>query len=445
MRQAGWVRTASRDVIALALPATAALAADPLLGLVDTAIVGRLGTAELAALGIDTAVFSTLFVALNFLTYGTTAEVARLVGGGRRAEAARHAVQALWLAVAGGVVITLVLLLATGPVVRLMGAAGGVVDPAVAYLRVRALAAVPVLVVQVGHGAFRGIKDTRTPLVVTVVANVVNALLSWWLVHPMGFGVAGAAWGTVAAQAGAAAAFLALGRGRLRPDRLTVDPRAMRAITTISRDLFLRTLALVGGLAVVTAVAARVSATTVAAHQIVREVWMLATLALDGFAIAGQALVGQALGAGDVDRARAEARALLGWGAGAGLVAAVALAGAAGPLPAVFTADEAVRSAARDVWWLVVLLQPVGGVVFVLDGVFMGAGDFGYLLRTTAASVVLGLLPVALLVAPAGWGLAGLWWAMLAMVVLRGAALVWRLRSPDWAATALARNATSGA
>ena len=155
------MRRADREVLGLALPAMAALAADPLLSLVDTALVGRLGAAPLAALGIDTALFTTVFFGFNFLAYGTTAAVARMRGAGDPQGAARYALQALWLAVGLGVVVTVVLVAAGPLLVAAMGAAEEVVPHALAYLRIRAFAAVPLLVTQVGHGAFRGLKDTR--------------------------------------------------------------------------------------------------------------------------------------------------------------------------------------------------------------------------------------------------------------------------------------------
>ena len=426
-------RATHREVLALAVPATLALAADPLLSLVDTALVGRLGAVPLAALGVNVAVFTAVFWVFNFLTYGTTAEVARLRGAGRGGAAVRHALQALWLAVALGLAV-LVVLQAFGPlIIRAMGATGAIAEPALAYLRVRALAAVPVLVVAVGHGAFRGLKDTRTPLWIAVGANAVNAVASFVLIYPVGLGVVGAAWGTVLAQSGAALVFLALARPRFPTPDLRVEPAAMRAIVRISRDLFLRTASLLAGLVVATAVATRMGVTTVAAHQIARELWGMMTLVLDGFAIAGQALVGTALGAGRPAVARADARRLLWWGLAAGTVIGLAYLALQTPLPRVFTTDEAVLAEVASVWLLIALLQPVGGIVFVLDGVLMGAGDFRFLLWSTALASLGGLVPVALLALAFDAGLLGVWWGMATLMAVRLVTTVWRLRTGRWA------------
>lgn len=433
-----------REIVGLGLPAMATLAADPLLSLVDTALVGRLGAVPLAALGINAAVFTTVFWAFNFLTYGTTAEVARLRGaagpGGDLTAASRHALQALWLALGLGLVLTAALVAAAPLILDLMGAEGPVVGPALGYLRIRALAAVPVLVVSVGHGAFRGLKDTHTPLWVAVAANAANAVASYVLIYPAGLGVAGAAVGTVVAQTGAALAFLVLARprfpvaeGRDGRRRLGVDLGAMRAIVRISRDLFLRTASLLSALLITTAVATRMGVTTVGAHQIARELWSMLALVLDGFAIAAQAMIGTALGAGRPVRARAEARRLVGWGAAAGTLIGLVYLALAGPLPRVFTDDGAVLAEVASVWPLIAALQPVGGVVFILDGVLMGAGDFRFLLLSTAVAALGGLVPVAVAALLLGWGLPGIWAGMAALMGIRLLATTWRLWHGGWA------------
>lgn len=417
----------------------AALAADPLLGLVDTALVGRLGAVPLAALGINVAVFTAAFLAFNFLTYGTTAEVARLRGAGRPEAAARHALQALWLAVGLGVTVTGALLVAAEPIVGAMGSSGPVTDPSLAYLRVRALAAVPALVVAVGHGAFRGLKDTRTPLYVAIAANVVNAVASYALIYPAGLGVVGAAYGTLLAQIVAAAAFLVLARRRDRfplPD-LRVDPPAMRAIVTISRDLFLRTGSLLAALLVSTAVATRMGVEVVAAHQIARELWTMLALVLDGFAVAGQAMIGTALGAGRPEQARNDARRLVGWGLVTGTLIGIGYLALAVPLPRLFTTDPGVLGEVAGVWAVVALLQPVGGVVFVLDGVLMGAGDFRFLFWSTSAAALGALVPVCLAALAFGWGLPGIWAGMAALMGARLTTTVVRFHGDRWATTSV--------
>ena len=428
--------THDREIVGLALPAMAALAADPLLSLVDTALVGRLGAVPLAGLGVSVALFTLAFFGFNVLTYGTTAEVARLRGAGRPQEAATYALQALWLAITLGVAVTIVFQGAAPLMLRLMGATGEVAGAAEVYLRIRALASVPVLIVLVGHGAFRGCKDMRTPLWITISINLGNAVLSWALIYPLGMGIAGAAVGTLVAQSVGAVTFLVLGRRRLTPPALGVDPAAMRRIVGISRDLFLRTAALLSGLLISTAVATRMGTVEVAAHQIARELWTMLTLVQDGFAIAGQAMIATALGAGLVAEARGIALRLLRWGTGFGFVVGAVYLLADDVLPGVFTTDVEVLAAVGAVWGLVALLQPIGGVVFVLDGILMGAADFRFLWWSTALASLGGLVPVCLLSLRFGWGLPGIWIGMVVMMVARAVLTVWRLRSGAWAVVA---------
>lgn len=421
-----------RKILGLALPATLALAADPLLSLVDTALVGRLGSVELAALGIDTAVFTMVFFGFNFLTYGTTAAVARRRGANDPQGASRYAIQALWLAVGLGLASTAVLLVAAPAIVELMGATPAVAEPAIVYLRIRACAAVALLTVQVGHGAFRGLHDTRTPLFITIAANIVNGVVSWWLIYPVGLGIAGAALGTVVAEVGAATAFLVLGARRLSSAGLRIDRSAMTEIARVSRDLFLRTVSLLFGLLITTAIAARMGTVVVASHQIARELWTMLALILDGFAIAGQAMIATALGAGDAVRARAYSRRLLGWGLAGGVVIGALYLPLGGVLPGVFTNDPEVIASVAGVWVIVAALQPVGGIVFVLDGILMGAGDFRFLLASTAAAALGALVPVSLLALVLDWGLRGVWFGMVAMMAVRLVSMVWRWRSGGW-------------
>ncbi|MCL4368502.1 MAG: MATE family efflux transporter, partial [Actinobacteria bacterium] len=237
-----------REILGIALPALGALAADPLLSMVDTAMVGHLGAAPLAALGVATVAFSLVFVVFNFLAYGTTGPFARLTAAGRTDDAVRHVVQALWVALSLGLVSTVAGLVLSRPVGYLLGARGEVLDLFLAYFRIRILALTPMLIVLVGHGLFRGLLDTRTPLAITASANVVNALLGFLLIYPVGLGVRGAAIGAVVAQSGACAVFAWQMRRHLHPlmppGAWRPHREAMRTLLLLSRDLLIRTFSL---------------------------------------------------------------------------------------------------------------------------------------------------------------------------------------------------------
>jgi putative MATE family efflux protein len=425
-----------RRILALAVPAIATLVADPLMGLVDTAVVGRLGAAQLGGLGLGVAVLTTVSWVFNFLVFGTTSTVAKAVGARQLQAAGRRVSHATQVALALGVLVGLLLLAAAPTLLRLLGAVEELVGPGTEYLRIRALGVPLLLLAYVGHGAFRGVSDTRTPLVVVAVANVVNAALTVGLVFGLGMGIAGAAWATVAAEAVTVALFaVLLGRTRLpltghgRPDR-----SQLLALVVVSRDLFLRTGGLLLGFLAITAAAARVGTVPAAAHQVLWQTFLLVSFLMDGFAIAAQALVGTALGAGDEDEARAVGRDLLVWGAGGGLLVGLLLLAGSGPLPRLLTDDPTVLAAVATAWWLASLGHVLNGTVFVLDGALMGAEDFAYLRTWTLVAAVVGAVG-GQAVATFGGGLFGLWVVVQLMMLVRLVSLVLRLRGGRWART----------
>lgn len=414
--------TLNRRIVALALPALGALAADPLVSMVDTAFVGRLGVVPLAALGVNASVFSLAFVVFNFLAYGTTPMVARSVARGDRARAGRLAVEALTLALLTGALALAVLQAAAGPILEIMGATGDLREPALTYLRIRAFAGPAVLFITAGHGIFRGWHDTRTPLVVTLGLNVVNLVLDPILIFGLGWGLAGAAIATVVAQwAGALAfVFLILGPRREALGIRLVAPRPADLIPLlqVGGALLVRTLSLVATMTLATAVAARLGTLAVAAHQVATQLWLLLALVVDALAVAAQALVGSAEGR----EARRVANRLLIWGAILGLGLAAAFGLARPWLPRIFTDDPDAIARVDTLLPFVIWMQPLSALVFVWDGIFMGAGEFRYLalqmlLSAAAAAAIL------LLVVPLGWGLAGVWWGIVALMGVRGVTL----------------------
>jgi putative MATE family efflux protein len=422
-----------RRILALAVPAVVTLIADPLMGLVDTAVVGRLGAAELGALGLAVSLLSAVSWIFNFLVFGTTSTVARAVGAGDLEAAGRRVSHAAQVAVVLGVVVGAALFVAAPQLVRAVGAVDELIDPAVTYLQVRAIGVPLLLLGYVGHGAFRGVSDTRTPLGIVVLANVVNAVLTFGLVFGLGFGIAGAAWATVAAEAITVGAFgLLLARtglplaGHRRPGR-----RELTALVVVSRDLFLRTGGLLAGLLAITAAAARIDTGTAAAHQVLYQTFLLISFLMDGFAISGQAMIGTALGAGDEDEARAIGRDLLRWGVGGGAVVALLLLAGATVLPRLLTDDPVVLAVVATAWWFAALGHVINGPVFALDGVLMGAEDFAYLRTWTVLAAVVGGAG-AQLVAATGGGVLGLWVAVQAMMLVRLISLVVRVRGSAW-------------
>ncbi|TVR58980.1 MAG: MATE family efflux transporter, partial [Gemmatimonadales bacterium] len=360
-----------REIGALAFPALATLAADPLVSLVDTAFVGRLGTVPLAALGVNAALFSMAFVVFNFLAYGTTPRVARAWGRRDPVAVGTAVAQALTLAVGVGVLATAILLAAAGPLVSLMGATGELRDPALAYLRIRALAGPAVLIMMAGHGIFRGVQDTRTPFRITLLLNLVNLVLDPLLIFGFGWGLEGAAWATLVAQWVGAGAFIWLIFGPRR-DLLGPSPhlpsfREVLPFLRVGGELSLRTFALIGTMTLATAVATRVGTAEVAAHQVAVQLWLLLALVVDAVAVAAQALVGRYRGEGNDIALRAMTNRLLVWGLGTGVLLSLLFLAAAPWLPRLFTDDPGTVARVAAILPFVIWMQPLNALVFVWD------------------------------------------------------------------------------
>ncbi|QLH22914.1 MATE family efflux transporter [Streptomyces sp. Rer75] len=434
------VRRHDREIIALAVPAFGALVAEPLFVMVDSAIVGHLGTPQLAGLGVAAALLTTAVNIFVFLAYATTAAVARRVGAGDLPGAIRQGMDGIWLALLLGAAVIAAALPTAPGLVDLFGASDTAAPYAVTYLRISALGIPAMLVVLAATGVLRGLQDTRTPLYVAIGGFTANAALNAGLVYGAGLGIAGSAWGTAIAQWAMAAVYLAVVvRGaRRHGTSLRPDAAGIRACAHAGAPLLVRTLSLRAVMLIATAVAARLGDTEVAAHQIVLTLWTLLAFALDAIAIAGQAIIGRYLGAEDAAGARAACRRMVQWGIVAGIVLGLLVIASRPLFIPLFTTDPEVKDALLPVLLVTALVQPVSGVVYVLDGVLMGAGDGPYLAGAMIVTLAV-FAPVALLVPAWGGGLTAVWWTMALMMALRLATLWLRARSGRWIVTGATR------
>jgi MATE family multidrug resistance protein len=417
-----------RSILRLAIPALGALAIDPLLTLVDTAFVARLGVTELAALGVDTAILGFAFFGFNFLAYATTPLVAQALGRGEPDMARRWVGDALLLALVLGVAATLVVQLVAPWIVGLMGATEEVAGPAIAYLRIRVLAAPAVLIVVAGHGAFRGYQDTRTPLIVAAGVNGINLVLAPIFIFALDLGVEGAAMATVIAQVVGAVWFLRLIKHRNLADRPRGIRESVPTLLTLGKSgvlITLRTGVLLLAFMVAAAAATRISPESIAAHQVVLQVWLVAAMIADSFAIAGQAMVGTSAGSGDRERVDELSRRLLIWGLGIGVVMTGLLMVGAPVLEPL--ANSAVVSALVVATVPVVAwMMPVAAPLFVADGIFFGLLALGSIVASTVTGAVLAI--GLILLTPLGESLDGIWWAIAAMLVARSIVFLFSYR-----------------
>jgi putative MATE family efflux protein len=371
------VQAVDREIARLAIPALGALVAEPLFLLTDSALIGHLGTVPLAGLAIGAAVIQTIVGLMVFLAYSTTPLVARSVGAGDTRAAVSAGIDGGWLALGLGAALATVGALLAAPVVGLFDPEPDVAAAAVTYLAV-SMAGIPAMLgIFALTGLLRGLQDTRTPLLVSGLGFIANAVLNAVLIYPAGLGIAGSALGTVIAQWAMFAVYAAMAIRLARREGASLRPHAHGLVSTAGSGgwLLLRTASLRAAILVAVAVATSLGAEELGAFQIAMTIFSTVAFALDAIAIAAQALLGKLLGAGDAVAARRVTNRCIFWGIIAGAALGLLVTAASGYLPFVFTGDEDVRELLPVLIAIVGLTAPLAGFVFVLDGVLIGAGD----------------------------------------------------------------------
>lgn len=424
-------RRIDRSIAHLAVPALGALVAEPLFLVVDSALVGHLGATPLAGLAIAAAILQTAVGLMIFLAYSTTPLVARRRGAGELRGAVQAGIDGLWLALGIGIAVGAALWAASGPLVSLFHVEQRTADQALAYLTVSCLGIPAMLVVFAASGLLRGLQDTKTPLAVATIGFAVNALLNWWFIYGLGFGIAGSAWGTVIAQWGMVAVYLIVIVRHARRAGAGFFPHR-DGLGHAGRSggwLFIRTVGLRAALLVTVFAATSHGTTATAGYQVVFTIFSTAAFALDALAIAAQALVGDALGARDAKRARLIVRRTVFWGIACGAAIGALLAVASPVVGRIFTSDESVLAILPPALLVLGVSLPLGGFVFVLDGVLMGAGDARYLAWTSLVNLAVYL--------PALW--------LLTVLVPSGTAALVALTAGFTLVFMLARAVTLGA
>ena len=429
----------ARAIRGLAIPAFGALIAEPLFLLADSAIVGHLGVAQLAGVGLAATVLQTVVGLMVFLAYSTTPAVARLLGAGRHAQALAVGRDGLWLAAALGALLAVAGGFVGGGLLDAMGAQGDVLAYAHEYFLV-SLAGIPaMLLVLAATGVLRGLQDTKTPLVVATAGFAVNIVMNVAFVYGLGMSVAGAALGTAIAQWGMAVVYLiiVIRAARQYGVGLLPDWAGVRAVSRVGSWLMLRTLSLRAAIVVTVLVVTAQGSTNLAAHQLAMTLFTFLAFALDALAIAAQALIGKELGAGNAGQVRELTSTMTKWGLGFGVFTGLGLWAASGAVGWIFTTNASVHAALTAALIVMAIGQPLAGFVFVLDGVLIGAGDARYLALVGLGNLVV-YLPLLYWVHHAGGGdtASGLFWVWAAFSLgymgARGLTLGLRARTMGW-------------
>jgi putative MATE family efflux protein len=403
-------RSLNRSILALAIPAFGSLIVEPLFLAVDTAMVGHLGVTQLAGIGIASSILQTLVGLMVFLAYSTTPAVARLFGSGNTPGAISRGIDGMWLALGIGAALSVVGYLLSPWAITMFRPSGDVFDQATIYLQLSMWGLPAMLVVFAATGLLRGLQDTVTPLWIAGIGFAANALLNWALIYGAGWGIAGSAAGTVIAQWGMVVAYVVV-IARLAKKHGASGSPSRGGIGGTARTggwLFLRTVALRVGLLLTVGAATSLGTEELAGWQIVFTVSSFAAFALDSLAIAAQALIGKHLGSGEEDSVRFVLRRTVAWGGAGGVVLGVVIAGLSPVLGVVFTGEWSMSWMTLPALILMGALMPIAGIVYVLDGVLMGANDSRYLALAGAVNLVpfVIYLAILLMAEPRGsWGL----------------------------------------
>ncbi|MDQ1423094.1 MAG: hypothetical protein QOD72_592 [Acidimicrobiaceae bacterium] len=422
-----------RDIARLALPALGTLAVEPLYVLVDTAIVGHLGTAQLGGLALAATALLILGAASTFIAYSTTQRFAHRRGAGRHDEAAAVGVQALWLSGLMGIPLAGAVAIVARPICVALGGHGDVLRYGALYLRIATIGLPFVFIALAGHGVLRAVARLGRPLVIAAIANVVNLALEVVAVYVFHWGIAGSAWSTVVVQIAAAAFYVQAMAPHLRLARSWGPSREeLGHFLRAGRDLAIRAAAMLAAFVGGTALAARVDTPTLAAHQIVSQAFSFLALGLDALAIPAQTFVAQSLGAGNVARAVEVGRRVTRLSVLAGTAIGAGLLAMAWPLPHLFTGDAAVAHRATGALIVLALAQPIAGIAFGLDGVLIGAGDYRFLGRAAIGNLIAFLPGAAVVIAYPAAGITGVWLAIAAWLGSRAIVNIVRFRQGGW-------------
>ncbi|GMN40429.1 hypothetical protein TIFTF001_009653 [Ficus carica] len=472
------------EILSIALPAAISLAADPITSLVDTAFVGHIGSAELAAVGVSVSVFNLISKFFNVpllnVTTSFVAEEQALVNkdngfssqigddfqGERQTKMYLPSVTtSLSLAAIIGIAEIVALSLGSGLLMNIMGipADSPIWAPAQQFLTLRAFGAPPIIIALAAQGTFRGFMDTTTPLYAVgknvfgdvnlvfvllslyfenwlpdsgyhhqFAGNVLNAILDPILIFSFGLGIGGAAIATVISEYLIAFILLWNLSDKISLVPAKIDGRRISRYLTSGGLLIGRTIAVLATTTISTSMAAREGPIRMAGHQIVFQVWLAISLLNDALALAGQALLANVYSQRNYERSRQVVYTVLQIGSGMGVGLAIILFVGFGAFSSLFTTESEVLDVACSGLLFVAGSQPVNALAFVIDGLYYGVSDFGY---AAYSMVIAGLISsLFMLVAAPSFGLAGVWTGLFLFMTLRVVAGFWRLstKSGPW-------------
>lgn len=422
----------------MAIPATVAGIAEPLLSITDTAIVGNIpvdGLESLAAAGIVGSFLSMLIWVLGQTRSAISAIISQYLGAGRLEEVKTLPAQAIYLNIALSVLILVSTVFVIREIFELLNASGKILEYCISYYSIRVWGFPLTLFVFAVMGIFRGLQNTYWPMVIAITGAILNVVLDLLLVYgvegiiqPMYLD--GAAWASLLSQF--VMAVMALWLLWKKTDislqlKFPVHQELGRLII-MSLNLFVRAIALNTALILAVREATALGDKYIGAHTIAINLWLFSAFFIDGYGAAGNIMGGRLLGEKNYDDLWLLAKKIVKYGSYVSLVLMVVSFLFYKPIGRLFSNEELVLSTFYSVFYIIILGLPLNTVAFVLDGVFKGLGEMKYLRNTLLIATFLGFVPILFLGKVLNWGLSGIWIAFTVWMLIRGGALVFKFR-----------------
>lgn len=427
-----------KSINKLAVPATIAGIAEPLLSITDTAIVGNIpvdGLESLAAAGIVGSFLSMLIWVLGQTRSAISAIISQYLGAGKIEEVKSLPAQAIYLNIGLSIVILLSTIFIVEEIFELLNASGKILQYCISYYSIRVWGFPLTLFVFAVMGIFRGLQNTYWPMMIAIVGAIVNVVLDFILVFGIEGWIApmyleGAAYASLIAQGiMAIMAFILLITKTDISLKLSfpVHPQLGRLVV-MSLNLFVRAIALNTALILAVREATAMGDQYIGAHTIAINIWLFSAFFIDGYGAAGNIMGGRLLGAGDYKGLWGLSKKIVAYGMCVSLILMLLTFVFYYPIGTLFSKETLVLNAFYGVFFIVILGLPINTVAFVLDGLFKGLGEMRYLRNTLLTATFLGFVPMLLLGKYMEWNLTGIWISFTVWMFIRGGALVWKFR-----------------
>ena len=422
----------------LAIPATIAGIAEPLLSITDTAIVGNIpvdGLESLAAAGIVGSFLSMLIWILGQTRSAISAIISQYLGAGRLEEVKTLPAQAIFLNIGLSIIILLSTVFIVDEIFQLLNASGKILKYCIGYYSIRVWGFPLTLFAFAVMGIFRGLQNTYWPMVIAIVGAILNIILDFILVYGVEgliepLYLNGAAYASVIAQG--VMALMAFVLLITKTDislklRFPLHPELGRLVV-MSLNLFVRAIALNTALILAVREATALGDKYIGAHTIAINIWLFSAFFIDGYGAAGNILGGKLLGAKDYNGLWRLAKKIVQYGLWVSLVLILTALILYYPIGRLFSKEALVLQTFYGIFYILILGLPINTIAFVLDGLFKGLGEMKYLRNTLLSATFLGFVPTLFLAKYLGWGLTGIWIAFTVWMIIRGGALVWKFR-----------------